>query len=147
MSERVKVAVYGSLRRGQWNHCNLAGSVLVGEGRLSTDEDGRPRLHLWQLQAGYPALIPADPAREMQPALVEVYEVDAPTLARLDRLEGVPHLYRRQTAEVNLTTGGVLVAQLYVWAGRRDLNGWGGWASARPIPGGDWVAAHGKRTP
>jgi gamma-glutamylcyclotransferase (GGCT)/AIG2-like uncharacterized protein YtfP len=148
MAKLVNVAVYGSLRHGQWNHYNLQGSVFVGKGRLPTDADGHPLHHLWHMTAGYPALLPrgdGDTTRQMQPALVEVYAVDGPTLDRLDRLEGVPYLYRREAVEVRLDGGEVVVAQLYVWGGRRDLDGRGGWPESRRIPGGDWVAVYGNR--
>jgi gamma-glutamylaminecyclotransferase len=76
--------VYGSLLSGLHNHPLLAGSRLIGSDRT------RPAFTLVDLGA-FPALV----AGGNTAVVGEVWEVDAATLARLDRLEGHPRWYRR----------------------------------------------------
>ena len=82
---RTLVFVYGTLLVGESNHRLLKGAQLISdEGRT------QPGFRLYDL-GRYPALV-----RDGDHAVVgEVYEVDEPTLAALDRLEGHPELYRR----------------------------------------------------
>lgn len=77
------VFVYGTLRRGEVNHPWLAGARAEGEGQLSG-----ARLH----DLGpFPMAVPGDGVVHG-----EVYALSDAGLARLDRLEGHPRLYRRQ---------------------------------------------------
>lgn len=80
----LRVFVYGTLLAGEPNHHVLAGAKLVGEGRTE------PAFELRDLGA-YPGLVRGG----MHVVVGEIYEVDAPTLAALDRLEGHPSFYRR----------------------------------------------------
>jgi gamma-glutamylcyclotransferase (GGCT)/AIG2-like uncharacterized protein YtfP len=82
----VLVFVYGSLRRGEANHPQMAGCRWVGEAELSG-------LDLYDL-GPFPMAVPADDAGSRLQG--ELYAVDAEQLARLDRFEGVPRLYERQ---------------------------------------------------
>lgn len=83
----TRVAVYGTLLRGQPNN-----GVLAGAQRLDRGEAAVEGLGLWESAGGaYPA--GAVVAGDLRVAC-EVYAVDGPTLARLRRLEGVPDLYR-----------------------------------------------------
>jgi gamma-glutamylcyclotransferase (GGCT)/AIG2-like uncharacterized protein YtfP len=77
------VFVYGTLQRGHLNHHWLADAPFLGEAEL-------PDVVLHDL-GPFPMAVPGD-------GLVrgEVYAVDAPGLARLDRLEGYPRLYDRR---------------------------------------------------
>ncbi len=75
--------VYGTLKRGLTNHHQLGGAPFLGEAELAG-----VRLH----DLGpFPMAIAADGL-----ARGELYRVDEVTLARLDRFEGVPRLYRRE---------------------------------------------------
>ncbi len=79
------VFVYGTLLKGEPNHRLLADAALVGAALTE------PVFYLVDL-GPFPALV-----RGGAGAVVgEVYEVDRPTLARLDLLEGHPRFYRRQ---------------------------------------------------
>ena len=71
-----RIAVYGTLRRGCGNHSLLEDSTFLFEGIV----DGV----IYSL-GGFPGYKSA-PAGNV---IVEVYEVDDATLARVDRLEGV----------------------------------------------------------
>jgi gamma-glutamylaminecyclotransferase len=80
----ARVFVYGTLLAGEPNHRLLAGARLVAEARTEA------AFELRDLGA-FPALV-----RGGEGAVAgEVYEVDGPTLAALDRLEGHPRFYRR----------------------------------------------------
>jgi gamma-glutamylcyclotransferase (GGCT)/AIG2-like uncharacterized protein YtfP len=75
----MKIFVYGSLLSGLHNHRVIANSHPLGEART----ERRFRMHSL---GGFPAVV----AGGKQSILGEVYEVDAGTLERLDRLEGHP---------------------------------------------------------
>src|SRR5690606_19616506 len=80
-----RVFVYGTLRRGEANHRLLERATFLREARTI------PAFSLRDLGA-FPGLF----AGGHTPVVGEVYEVDAATLARLDRLEGHPSFYRRE---------------------------------------------------
>jgi gamma-glutamylcyclotransferase (GGCT)/AIG2-like uncharacterized protein YtfP len=89
------VFVYGSLKRGQSNHHLLATARFEGEAQA-------PGLSLHDL-GPFPMAIAAAPSEtgsatdpETVPVSGELFAVEAETLERLDRLEGVPRLYQRQ---------------------------------------------------
>lgn len=111
----VHLFVYGTLRRGLRLHRFLAGSRFVAEATL------RGRLY----DVGtYPALV-LD--REGQ-VWGEVWEVDATTLARLDRVEDhVPgrqdNLYERVDAVAVGNEGREMELQVYIW--NRSIVGLG----------------------
>lgn len=75
---RIKVAVYGSLRKGHGNHGILEGSKLLGKQRL-------PNLEMFSL-GGFPGIRKGESS-----ILTEVYEVNGSTLEQLDTLEGFRH--------------------------------------------------------
>jgi len=75
--KKVKVAVYGSLRKGLHNHSLLNGETFVGQ--FETD----PEFSLVDL-GSFPGLLKDGNTA----VLMEVYEVDATKLKRLDGLEG-----------------------------------------------------------
>lgn len=81
------VFVYGTLMRGFRNHRLLAqgGCHYLGRGET------RPQYTLVDL-GPFPGLLDVGTTRVRG----EVYEVDAPTLAKLDRLEGHPRFYERK---------------------------------------------------
>jgi gamma-glutamylcyclotransferase (GGCT)/AIG2-like uncharacterized protein YtfP len=108
--------VYGSLLRGEPNHRLLEHAVFVGPART------RPSFTLFSL-GPYPAMV-----AEGSTAIVgEIFDVDPPTLLRLDRLEGVPRFYDR--VQVALEDGrevDAYVLRPHQVAGRSF------------IPSGDW---------
>jgi gamma-glutamylcyclotransferase (GGCT)/AIG2-like uncharacterized protein YtfP len=95
------VFVYGTLRRGSWNHGFLAGQRLVGAGRTV------------EKYALYVADIPYVAKEPVSRITGEVYEVADACLAALDELEDHPHEYRREQAEIELDSGETVTAWLY----------------------------------
>lgn len=85
------VMVYGSLKKGYRLCRYLESSRFIGEVRTA------PKYRLVDLGA-YPGLLHAD--RDGDSVAGELYEVDDRTLAVLDEVEGVPHLYDRERIEV-----------------------------------------------
>jgi gamma-glutamylcyclotransferase (GGCT)/AIG2-like uncharacterized protein YtfP len=79
-----RLFVYGSLLHGQANHGLLAGSRFLGTAQTL------PRYTLVDLGA-YPGVLVGG----MTAVAGELYEVDARTLALLDRLEEHPHVFER----------------------------------------------------
>jgi gamma-glutamylaminecyclotransferase len=111
--------VYGTLLRGERNHHLLHGATALGEGRSAAAYE--------LLDAGgYPAMVSGGTT-----AIVgEVYAVDEPTLAALDRLEDHPSYYRR--TPIDLVDGRRVETYLL----DRDR------AAGMPrLPAGDWRAA------
>ena len=86
-----RVAVYGSLRAGCGNHRLLEGSECIGTYRI----DAPFKMHSL---GGFPALVPD---AEDNSIVVEVYEVDDTTMAKLDGLEGYPSFYNRMVISVS----------------------------------------------
>lgn len=82
------VFCYGTLKRGWGNHHLLSESRFVS---AATTWD-RWRMH----HCGFPVVMTGD----IGFVRGEVYEVDAATLAELDRLEGNGYMYDRQLVEV-----------------------------------------------
>ncbi len=89
LMERVRLFVYGSLRRGHEHHAELDGARYVGAAVTE------PRYRIIQ-RGAYPALVAGTDAVKG-----EVYAVESETLARLDAFEGED--YRR--ASVQLVDG------------------------------------------
>jgi len=81
---RTRVFVYGTLLVGESNHRYLASARLVAEART------QPAFTLHDLGA-FPGLV----AGGSHAVAGEVYAVDEPTLAALDRLEDHPRFYLR----------------------------------------------------
>jgi gamma-glutamylcyclotransferase (GGCT)/AIG2-like uncharacterized protein YtfP len=91
----MKLAVYGTLKKGKSNHgliehCYYHGDYYLGPEFCLT-------------VAGLPYV----QRKPGQGVLVELYEVDDMTLKTLDRLEGHPNFYTRE----------------YVWAHDMDVGG------------------------
>lgn len=99
----TRLFVYGSLKPREWNyrlieeyvHQAVPGTV---SGRLVD-------------LGSFPALVPGR-------GIVQgvMLEVDEAALVITDRLEGVPHLYRRQEVSVTFTNGGQHTAWTYEYA-------------------------------
>jgi gamma-glutamylcyclotransferase (GGCT)/AIG2-like uncharacterized protein YtfP len=95
----TRVFVYGTLLAGESNHRLLARARLVAAART------KPGFELRDL-GPFPALVRGG----AHAVTGEVYEVDEPTLAALDRLEGHPRFYRR--ARIALEDGAVVETYL-----------------------------------
>lgn len=87
-----KVAVYGTLREGFGNNILLQDSEKLGQSVLPND--------LTMYTSGCLPFVHRD-YDESNRVVVDVYEVDDTTLARLDRLESHPAWYKREQVEVD----------------------------------------------
>jgi gamma-glutamylcyclotransferase (GGCT)/AIG2-like uncharacterized protein YtfP len=96
------VFVYGTLRRGSWNHSLMHGAEFLGAAKT------KERLALYC--GATPYLVRAEPVSNV---VGEVYRVDDELLAILDEHEGHPHWYRREGLDVILDHGGELRAWAY----------------------------------
>lgn len=85
VSPRTRVFVYGTLLAGETNHRYMTSARLVSEAKTEA------AFRLYDL-GPYPGLV----AVGDHAVFGEVYEVDGPTLAMLDRLEGHPRFYVRK---------------------------------------------------
>jgi gamma-glutamylcyclotransferase (GGCT)/AIG2-like uncharacterized protein YtfP len=101
---KTRVFVYGTLKRGYGLHSVLHGQRFLGHAQTA------PRYRLYDVGC-FPALVEHVDGLPVQG---EVYEVDARTLAALDRCEGEGHLYRR--AQIQLD-GDAATAVAYFWLG------------------------------
>lgn len=86
-----KVFVYGTLKKGNTNHCVIEGSTAHGE--AETVEN----MGLYDL-GPYPFAMRGQHYKSTIKG--ELYEVNQTTLKRLDKLEGYPRLYTRQKVDV-----------------------------------------------
>lgn len=93
-----KVFVYGTLKRGFGNNVLLRNSRYIG------DFVSPPIFEMFAVgqHGGFPLLTEGE-----YNILGEIWEVDDETLRRLDGLEGVPHMYRREKFFVDETIGDV----------------------------------------
>lgn len=127
----MRVAVYGTLRRGERNHFAL--SPLDGEAptRFLGTAHLSEAWELWDL-GSYPAAV-IRPGRRGARVLVEVFDVSRGVLRALDLLEGHPDLYQRKRASVRVGGSPPLSVSVYAMPQGRLP------AYARPIPSGDWL--------
>jgi len=115
LDSAIRVAVYGSLRRGMGNDGLLSGSELLG----TTGVEG---FEMYSLGA-FPACVPTDGEEMVQ---VEVYEVDMGTLESLDMLEGYPNFYDRQRVST-------VFGEAFMYFMHQEPEG------QPKVIGGDWV--------
>lgn len=85
----VKIAVYGTLKRGHYNHKFLNKSQFIGEGRTVDKYKMTSNGH-------FPYLSKNGDYNTK----VEVFEIDNETLKNVDRLEGHPDFYKREVINV-----------------------------------------------
>ena len=123
----AKVFVYGTLRAGGALHAHMKGADLV------CSAGGVRGFAMFDL-GFYPAVEPMQTPHAV--VVGEVYEVDAALLAHLDRVEGVPSLYRRTLVDVVVGGGSdgddTVEAFIYVMQP--------GQARGDYVHGGDWMA-------
>jgi gamma-glutamylcyclotransferase (GGCT)/AIG2-like uncharacterized protein YtfP len=114
------VFVYGTLKQGFGNHANfLRDATFLGDGRSVTR---------WRMcDGGFPIVLPGDHGH----VVGEVYAVDDPTLARLDRLESNGHMYQREVITVAVAAGEI---EAWMYVGMSPI-----WQSADAI----WVVEPG----
>ena len=102
MGKKFYVFVYGTLRKGYWNHRLLENSKFLGEART------KEKYSLYADGIPYVVKIPRTHIKG------EVYEVDEETLRRLDQLEEHPDVYYREEIEV-LLNGKPIKAWIYFY--------------------------------
>jgi gamma-glutamylcyclotransferase (GGCT)/AIG2-like uncharacterized protein YtfP len=132
----TQVFVYGTLLRGQSNHRLLADARFVVAALTA------PLYELIDLGT-FPAMLDGGSTA----VTGELYDVDASTLAALDRLEGHPHFYERRPVE--LTAGRHADAYLLprdACAGRARIVG-GDWRAVAPQGGSGGPARRGRWEP
>ena len=109
-----QVFVYGTLKRGFWNHYLLDGCESFGAAATV------PTYKM--IENGFPVVM-ADP--EGKPLAGEIYTVDDETLARLDQLEREGSSYDRKLIDVSLplVSGEHLPTKAFIYVGREDRFG------------------------
>jgi gamma-glutamylaminecyclotransferase len=110
--------VYGTLMRGGPRHRVLAGQRFLGEART------RSLYALYDL-GDYPGLVRREP--DGRAVWGELYEVAAGLVARLDRIEGAPNLFRLEPVLIEGHDGPVLA-----YFCRQETQG------VSPCPGDRW---------
>jgi gamma-glutamylcyclotransferase (GGCT)/AIG2-like uncharacterized protein YtfP len=123
----IRVAVYGSLRKGQSNHRLLANSEFLGQTTL-------PAVNSFRMVClgAFPGLVHDEKAAT--PIVVEVYQVSSETFQRLDALEGYPGFYDRKKVPTRFKN-----AWIYFLPGSKGYDG------HTPVPEGDWVDFYAKK--
>jgi gamma-glutamylcyclotransferase (GGCT)/AIG2-like uncharacterized protein YtfP len=119
MAAGFRVAVYGTLKRGQCNHHWLRGARFEGRTRVAG-------LELYNL-GQYPMAVPS--RRPHASVHAELYRVDDAGLAHLDVLEDYPRLYDRRRLP---TVDGHLA---WIYLGRSEQV-----RGCRRVPFDDWGA-------
>lgn len=87
---KTLVFVYGTLKKGYSNHHYLHGQTFIQEAETL------PNYRLWDC-GRYPCMVEDKKGNSIQG---EVWEVDEHCLRAMDRLEGVPFLYRRDVIKL-----------------------------------------------
>ncbi len=106
------IAVYGTLKRGHGNHHHLRNSKYLGKG-----------ISLQKFLLGHSSFPAVIPCKNGVPIVVELYSVPRRTLVQLDRLEGVPTLYKRAPFTFR-TEKGIITAMLYFMEESNRLFSW-----------------------
>ena len=99
---KLKLFVYGTLKKGFLNHKYMKGSKFLGEGTIKQYE--------YSIENYLPAIVPGD-------GLIagEIYQLEhKDTLICLDELEGYGYLYRRELVGVTTKAGERMLAFVYV---------------------------------
>lgn len=109
-----RIFVYGTLKRGFWNHCLLKGCEFFGDAATV------PTYKM--IENGFPVIMSDS---EGKPLAGEIYTVDDETLARLDELEREGSSYDRKLIDVTLSlaSGERLAITAFIYVGREDRFG------------------------
>ena len=129
---KILVAVYGSLRRGMGNSSLMSSYNTDGKDGYV----GKDKINGYSMRSeGYfPAIMPCKDT-DINPIVIEVYEVNQPTFEALDGLEGYPSFYNREL--VNTSFG---EAWIYFQDYGQDPRECG----EDFVESGDWVEYHRK---
>jgi gamma-glutamylaminecyclotransferase len=104
------VFVYGTLKRGYWNHDLLSSAPFVGEA-VSVDDFRMGNV------GSFPEIQLAEIGDQAGRVTGEIYDVDERTLQSLDRLEANGRMYEREELEFEVN-GDVVIAWAYLWMGQ-----------------------------
>lgn len=119
--------VYGTLHKKQPNHKRfLSDAVYLGEAET------KRKYELYDV-GGFPGMLRGGRNR----VVGELYAVDDDTLKTIDRLEGVPHMYRRE--KIRLRRRSEVFGYIYQYKPKYDTH-------IEEIPSGDWAeyVRHGR---
>lgn len=127
-----RIFVYGTLRRDVASPKDYEHGEVVGHGRIG----GR----MYRASGWFPGVVPSDD-NEVVGQLISYEDLDDDEWHRLiqsmDRYEGAPTLYRRETVTVRMEDGRTVESQVYFYNRPvEDLN---------EIPSGDWAEIAGER--
>ncbi|WP_338835945.1 gamma-glutamylcyclotransferase family protein [Neomoorella thermoacetica] len=107
--EKIPIFVYGTLMS---IHSNRMLS-LGGNGPYLGVLRGYA---MYQVAPDFPGIVPEPGGKVMG----EVFYIPQQAFASLDRYEGVPDLYRREEANVEMAGGGTVRAWVYIWNGKPE---------------------------
>ena len=113
----VRIFVYGTLRKGECRNYLLEDSQFIGYARAKG--------YLLYNIGSYPGMVEGGGE-----VVGEVYEIPESLLEKLDWVEGVPDLFRRELIEVTLETGQTISAYAYIYNRKID--------NKLLISSGDW---------
>lgn len=114
MAKKIRVFVYGTLKKGFGNHRVLEGAKDLGRATI------KGNYTLVDL-GWYPAVVNAPKAEEREIG-GEVYEIDHDTLATCDMIEGHPSYYTRQKVMTSLGVTAWVYMLPESYAGRANVG-------------------------
>jgi gamma-glutamylaminecyclotransferase len=79
------IAVYGTLRKGFWNHSLIEKSRFIGEAKTE------PEWKMIVTRGEFPVIVPGNTG-----IVIEVYDISRETMHHVDALEGYPAWYNRK---------------------------------------------------
>lgn len=108
-TEQHLIFVYGTLRKGYWNHKFIENSTFLGKGYTVSDK-------FVMRAVSYPFVSDAvgNDIRNSTKIFGELYAVTDAVFKDLDRLEGYPRFYDRRQVEVEIRGNGTEVAWMYI---------------------------------
>lgn len=127
-SRMIPIFVYGTLRRGESN------AHILTHSSKNRKKEGLFTLtgyDMYSICSSFPGIIPGEGS-----VIGEVYLVDYDTLERLDILEGVPSLYKRQRVKLSDNS----IVQTYIFQQTKMPE-------RDKIYSGDWVEFNNKEEP
>jgi len=110
------VFVYGSLKRGLWNHSYLSGATFLGETRTLSREFRMESL------GSFPAVYKVQRGGERYGIQGELYEVTNKVLEKLDILENNGRFYNRELVKLANGKEAWMYVCLYRWS-LKNLKG------------------------